>query len=567
MAHADVKEAPVPLEYEGHIVSQPRKELAVDNAKYVKACTELHLANKGIEFLWGFERFVNLEVLWINDNKLTSIDALDNNFRIKKLYAHNNRIRTLRGSIEVFKFLEELVLSNNQLSDLTTTLETLSNFAYIKTLDLFGNPCTQEQGYRLKMIYSLPSLHVLDRHVVTDEERLQANRKHDPAERARRRAARKGAGGGSATGRSASGSATGEFEAPLSSCERLLLREVRTIKGTLAQRDREEKERMFASGRRTVEEPKPLQAAMFARPNSARRRRLAAAKRRAAAGGDSRAASRASERTTKTVEEELKELEDEDADAPADLDGGAKVGELTDWELYRLQKVFDTIDRDGSGTISRGEFKRALTEAQDMGKKLAEDGSNPDMKALFEALDVDGNGQISVGEFFNGVNGTLRDPDGNLIPALCWDELAPEEANERSDFYFKQAADIQKKLLPMPPDDPRRPHLTKEAFRLTEKASRLRDMASGKTGVFDAPPSPPPPPKTRRDMVGFLSTVRVRKDQAKMAAMEVPPEDSSSDSDTDDESPLKQRGELFDRFRKARKGRKPRMVVATEVTI
>lgn len=468
----------------------------------------------------------------------------------------------------MFSFLEELVLSGNQLADLSATLEYLKGFAYLKTLDLFGNPCTQEQGYRLKMIYSLPSLHVLDRHVITEEERIAANRKYDPAERARRRSQR-AADGRSATGASkAAGSATAEFKQPLSSCERMLLTEVHTIKKTLAEREREANERMFAEGRRKVEEPKELKAAMFARPNSARRRRTAAARRRRALGGagdDSRNASRQSSRTDMTVEEELKAYESDEPDP--DLGRDTKAGELTDWELYRLRTVFDTIDRDKSGTISRGEFRRALTEAQDMGKKLAEDGSNPDMKALFEALDVDGNGQISVEEFFNGVNGTLHDSEGNLLPALCWDELAPEEANERSEFYFKKAAEVQKKLLPMPPDDPRRPHLVKEAFQLSEKASRLQDMANIKAGTFDPPPEPPPPPKTRRDMVGFLSTVRVRKDEAKMAAMELPPEDSSSDSDTDDDTPLKQTGEAFDRFRRARKGRKPRMVVSTEVTI
>lgn len=60
----------MPYEYQGHVVSNPRAELAVDNAKYVKACTELHLAKRNIEFLWGFDRFVNLEVLWLNGNKV-----------------------------------------------------------------------------------------------------------------------------------------------------------------------------------------------------------------------------------------------------------------------------------------------------------------------------------------------------------------------------------------------------------------------------------------------------------------------------------------------------------------
>jgi Leucine-rich repeat (LRR) protein len=51
-------------------------------------CTELYLGDKGIEQLAGFERLTNLEVLWLNDNKLTAITGLDSNVRIKQLYAH-----------------------------------------------------------------------------------------------------------------------------------------------------------------------------------------------------------------------------------------------------------------------------------------------------------------------------------------------------------------------------------------------------------------------------------------------------------------------------------------------
>ena len=72
MAHLTRRERSMPYEYQGHVVSNPRAELAVDNAKYVKACTELHLAKRNIEFLWGFDRFVNLEVLWLNGNKVSA---------------------------------------------------------------------------------------------------------------------------------------------------------------------------------------------------------------------------------------------------------------------------------------------------------------------------------------------------------------------------------------------------------------------------------------------------------------------------------------------------------------
>ena len=51
-------------------VSDPYAELAVNNAKYVKACTEIYLANRGIEEIGGFDRFMNLEVLWMNGNKV-----------------------------------------------------------------------------------------------------------------------------------------------------------------------------------------------------------------------------------------------------------------------------------------------------------------------------------------------------------------------------------------------------------------------------------------------------------------------------------------------------------------
>jgi hypothetical protein len=51
-------------------------------------CTELYLGSKGIEQLAGFERLTNLEVLWVNDNKLAAITGLDSNVRVKQLYAH-----------------------------------------------------------------------------------------------------------------------------------------------------------------------------------------------------------------------------------------------------------------------------------------------------------------------------------------------------------------------------------------------------------------------------------------------------------------------------------------------
>ena len=99
-------------------VAAPLNELAVRNAKNAGECEELHMANRNISHLADknsmkndFEMFSNLEVLWINDNRLSRLDGLSANFRIKTLYAHNNRISSLKdSSIEDMTFLSSLTL-------------------------------------------------------------------------------------------------------------------------------------------------------------------------------------------------------------------------------------------------------------------------------------------------------------------------------------------------------------------------------------------------------------------------------------------------------------------------
>ncbi|TMW63049.1 hypothetical protein Poli38472_005667 [Pythium oligandrum] len=158
-------------------LADPLAELPIKNFKYVKNCTELYLAKRGITKIAHFEPFVNLEVLWINDNEIEQLDGLDTCFRIKQLYAQNNRIRSLDdSSLRHFKFLQELRLYDNKLRDFPSTLEALGRLHRLEDLDLFGNPIEEEENYRLHVIKAIPSLLVFDRHVITDEERAKAQR-------------------------------------------------------------------------------------------------------------------------------------------------------------------------------------------------------------------------------------------------------------------------------------------------------------------------------------------------------------------------------------------------------
>ena len=170
------------------VEADPMAELAVQNAKYVKNCTELHMASKRIQVIAGFEPFVNLEVLWLNDNRLHFLEDLDTNVRVRELFVHDNALRTLQGSISKFKFLNVLNVSNNRLHGLHATLDILSTFQYLRHLELFGNPLSEETDYRLHVLKRMPWLEVFDRHAVTPEELQHAawlgTSKEVPRERA-----------------------------------------------------------------------------------------------------------------------------------------------------------------------------------------------------------------------------------------------------------------------------------------------------------------------------------------------------------------------------------------------
>lgn len=136
---------------------------------------ELYLGRKGLTTVEGFEKFLSLESLWLNNNLLVSLVGLEDNFRIKNLYLHFNKLKRLSpDSLTHCTFLSHLTLNDNLLDDIENVLTELRPCHHIHSLDLFNNPVAQEDNYRLKVIGELPWIQVLDRHEVTDDERSQA---------------------------------------------------------------------------------------------------------------------------------------------------------------------------------------------------------------------------------------------------------------------------------------------------------------------------------------------------------------------------------------------------------
>eukprot|EP01083_Nonionella_stella_P213265 769352_1 len=159
-----------------NIVSDPYSQLAVKNAKQAGNCTEMHLASRNIECLGGFERFVNLRVLYLNGNRLTNFTNCDSLIRLKGLFLQENKLTTLKGSLRKIHFLESLQVGDNQLRDLHATLRDIVHLKQLEELEFDGNPLAEEMDYRLHVIQQFPALKLLDMKEVTADERAAAKK-------------------------------------------------------------------------------------------------------------------------------------------------------------------------------------------------------------------------------------------------------------------------------------------------------------------------------------------------------------------------------------------------------
>lgn len=146
------------------IVGDPYEVIPVKDRKYAKDTVEIYLARRAIDKVIKFDEFPNLEVLWLNDNNLRCIQGLDGNFRIKELYVHNNKIKTLDGSMKKLLHLRTVTLYNNELSDLSHTMTYFRGLQYLQHIELYDNPLSEEQHYRRRVLASLKHLQLFDRH-------------------------------------------------------------------------------------------------------------------------------------------------------------------------------------------------------------------------------------------------------------------------------------------------------------------------------------------------------------------------------------------------------------------
>ncbi|CAF0716822.1 unnamed protein product [Adineta steineri] len=139
-----------------------------------KDVTTLHLDNREIRSIPSLEIFPKLVCLSIDGNHLQDLGFIKKNYTLAELYAGNNHISTVKGSLSQLTNLRVLHLQNNQISNINHLAHELRHLSALEDLNLFDNPITFVRGYKSTMIDLFPKLRILDRKTISNTDRARA---------------------------------------------------------------------------------------------------------------------------------------------------------------------------------------------------------------------------------------------------------------------------------------------------------------------------------------------------------------------------------------------------------
>ncbi|XP_043397054.1 leucine-rich repeat-containing protein 72 isoform X2 [Chelonia mydas] len=94
----------------------------------------LYLAGHGLKEVPNLSRFQILRYLWLNNNKIQKLTFLINNYCLTELYLNNNELIDIAGALKHLCALQILLLHNNQLKNLDTTVKELKGMISLQTL-------------------------------------------------------------------------------------------------------------------------------------------------------------------------------------------------------------------------------------------------------------------------------------------------------------------------------------------------------------------------------------------------------------------------------------------------
>ncbi|NXU55958.1 LRC23 protein, partial [Turnix velox] len=115
-----------------------------------------------------------LKNLYLAQNIIRSLEGLEELGQLTSLHLRDNQLETLDGFSSSMKCLQYLNLRSNRISSLQEVAK-LQVLPTLQALVLLDNPCCDEPNYRLEVLVLLPHLQRLDKDLVEQDERAEAN--------------------------------------------------------------------------------------------------------------------------------------------------------------------------------------------------------------------------------------------------------------------------------------------------------------------------------------------------------------------------------------------------------
>ncbi|OCT64478.1 dynein regulatory complex subunit 3 [Xenopus laevis] len=137
-----------------------RNVLKVDNLWQFHSLTKLQLDNNVIEKISGLDTLVHLVWLDLSFNNIEVIEGLNALTKLEDLSLYNNRISVVEN-MDALCNLQVLSLGNNNLTSLENLIY-LRKFKQLRTLNLAGNPLSEDDQYKMFIAAHLPNLVYLD---------------------------------------------------------------------------------------------------------------------------------------------------------------------------------------------------------------------------------------------------------------------------------------------------------------------------------------------------------------------------------------------------------------------
>ncbi|KAI4471540.1 protein phosphatase 1 regulatory subunit sds22-related [Holotrichia oblita] len=147
--------------------------LRIDHLWVLPGLTKLSLSNNLIEKIENLETLVNLVDLDLSFNKIMKIENLDGLVNLKILTLFENNIDRIEN-LDSLKDLMIFSIGNNQILNRNYVIY-LRKFQNLKSVNLAGNPCTDEPDFRLFVATFLPKVVYYEYKLIQPQEREEGS--------------------------------------------------------------------------------------------------------------------------------------------------------------------------------------------------------------------------------------------------------------------------------------------------------------------------------------------------------------------------------------------------------